>query len=158
MGPIPFLTLILQTFPENIAVIVCQTALVRQAFRPKPILLLAAIGTVTIFSVRLLPLGFGAHTTIWILIMAAACWMVYKVKVSRALIATIFAVLILGLGEVIFCELLLGILNISPEQLQSDPWLWTLSGLPQVVFTLAVGLLYQQLVNKKRKSDHGEPS
>jgi hypothetical protein len=152
MKPIPFLTLILQTFPENIAVIVCQTALVGQALRPKLVLLLAFIGTITIFSVRLLSLSFGAHTTVWILVMAIACWKVYRVKVSKAIIGTVLAVLVLGLWEIIFSELFLSILDISPAQLQSDKWLWTLSGLPQVIFTLATGLF----INKKRRSSYGK--
>ncbi|MGI6552915.1 MAG: hypothetical protein ACOX37_07770 [Bacillota bacterium] len=84
--------------------------------------------------------------------MAIACWKVYRVKVSKAIIGTVLAVLVLGLWEIIFSELFLSILDISPAQLQSDKWLWTLSGLPQVIFTLATGLF----INKKRRSSYGK--
>ncbi|WP_221040059.1 hypothetical protein [Gelria sp. Kuro-4] len=123
--------IILQGLLEMTGTVGLSLVLARTQFSWKKAFLVGSGLFVVLQIVRHLPLFFGLHTLIGLLISTVYLIRCEKVSVARSFMAAFLSLFFLGLLEFAFNELFLSVLHISGEVVVTNPIRWALIGLPQ---------------------------
>lgn len=123
MDKMPFLAVLLQSFPESILLFSLGCAVWGIKLNFKKIIPAAAISALVSWGIRALPFPFGVHTVIGIAIITILFMFVFKLDIMRACVASFFSLGSLGTVEIIFHPLISKVFDISKC---SDTWslLW----------------------------------
>lgn len=151
MLKMPWITFLFQGLPETIASTALCFALLKRPFKWSLIIKIGVLYGITAYLVRLLPISYGVHTIILIIILATLLVHFTKCELTKAFTTSMINSIILALGEVVFAETLLYILKISFEEAYANKWLWTLLGIPQVIMLFILAFIINYL-NKNKVS------
>ena len=102
---IPLLQWLLQGIPESLAIVYLAIALAGQKPETWKILLLGIIDAVIIYLIRLLPLTFGVHSILQILVIAFLLHLFFKVSFGKSLFSALTVIITLAVTETVFCPL-----------------------------------------------------
>ncbi|WP_347488778.1 hypothetical protein ABDB91_16525 [Desulfoscipio sp. XC116] len=130
----------LQGVPEIAGIVACSLALARVRLRWGIILSFACILAVVIYIIRNMPVTFGLHTVISILLCALFVTKFTKVPPSTSFTVVFAGYAILALLEVTMHELFSSLLHTEVSQLISDDYIWKLIGFPHAIFMIAIAL------------------
>ena len=103
---LPLLQWLLQGIPECLALVYLATVLAVQKPETGKIIFMGIIDAVIIYLIRLLPLTFGVHTILQILVIAFLLYLLFKVTFGKSLFSALIAIVTLSVSEMIFFTLL----------------------------------------------------
>lgn len=135
------LLFLVQGIPEIAGVIACTLALARVQLRWGVILVFASILTVVIYIVRSLPVTFGLHSVVFILLCVLFIARTTRVSPSISFMVSFAGFAMLALLEVTIYELFGKILNTETSQLFLNDYMRTLIGLPQAIIMITIALI-----------------
>ena len=132
---IPFLGV---SVPESLVLYYMALTL---AGKKKPLIYLIALSLLTSLSsyaIRSLPLPFGIHTILQVILMVVFLRLFFRVPWNLAIIIQVLASIILGLTESVSVPLLAQIFSYTLKDIISDPWLRIVFTLPHLVLLTGV--------------------
>lgn len=106
------------------------------------------------YFVRLLPIPFGIHTIVYLVLQFLLLTIVGKGELSLSIFASLLSFFALTTFEYIDLTLFMKIFDISAETLISNPVIYMVAGEPQVLFLLISAFLLHKLnVKRGRKNE-----
>jgi hypothetical protein len=141
----------LQGFPETVGVCTFSLALARVQLRWGLILPVSFVMTGIIYVLRSMPVSFGLHTVVMILL-----WELFIIKATRVAPSTSFMVVFASMALLMLLEFTMikgavCLLNMDINEIMSNVFLWKLTTLPQAFLMIGPALL----VSKYRKPLEG---
>jgi len=124
---------------ETLTLALLCLALLGAAWKMPKVLLVTTIMFAGIFVARSLPLVFGAHTVLAIIVLALLVSVFFSISIGRTLVAASLSLIVL-----IVIELIVMAIVRSFADVDLDPVLWLLGRLPIVVLLLAAALLVRR--------------
>ncbi|MGI6712658.1 MAG: hypothetical protein ACOX4L_08080 [Bacillota bacterium] len=125
--------LVLQGIPENIALVTLGFVLVKAKIEWKKIIVLGVILAISAFLVRLLPITFGLHTIINIILMVGFLNYFAKADITKSVVVSLACYIILILLETIIGYIIISFLDISLKTVLKNDFLVVLWGILQVI-------------------------
>lgn len=144
---IPLLQWLLQGIPESLAIVYLAIALAGQKPETWKILLLGIIDAVIIYLIRLLPLTFGVHSILQILVIAFLLHLFFKVSFGKSLFSALTVIITLAVTETVFFALFMSLIGLSFEELSKNIFLYIIGGWPQIILLFILALA----VNRKQQ-------
>lgn len=138
---------LLHGIPEITGLLACSLALARVDFRWGIIIAAACVFAAIIYLVRSLPLTFGLHTVIAILLYALFIAKATRVPPSTSFMVVFATMTFLFLVEVPMSVLYVALLETGISKFLTAEVIWHLAGLPQAIL-LITGALF---ISKHRK-------
>lgn len=87
----------------------------------------AVLGTLlSIF--RILPIPFGLHTLVYILLLILSLYRLARGRLSMIILSALLTSVLAAVGEGLVSMPILTVLNVSLDQLHTDPWTALLAG------------------------------
>lgn len=123
----------LQSIPEEMGVIALSLAVARIPLRWQRIILLAVVLSVITFIIRALPLTFGFHLPLSLLLILLFMVKTTSVSTSRCIMAIFISVFVLAVLEFLVGLMLSGLVDISPQKAIANESLWACIGIGQAV-------------------------
>lgn len=127
---IPLLQWLLQGIPESLAIVYLAIALAGQKPETWKILLLGIIDAVIIYLIRLLPLTFGVHSILQILVIAFLLHLFFKVSFGKSLFSALTVIITLAVTETVFFALFCDTKNLGVYRLRRHACCWSHCYLP----------------------------
>lgn len=146
MDRMPWLTVFLISFPEEIMISALGLSLVRIRVPWGRVLACALLQAIASYCIRLLPIPFGVHTLVQALVFALILGLVLHLPYRVSLVAMLLSITIYAAIEALAVPVVLERTGIPLEQILADPWLRIECFLPQGLVALA--LLVAILVTK----------
>lgn len=143
--PIEFL---LRGLPEGFIYILAVYVFSGTRLDKKRYVISSLSASVFIYIIRLLPIVFGVHTIISIIFIMLLSINYNKIYLAKAVKSTIIIFIIQYLSEAINMIILKPIPNIDLDKAFNDPVSKSLIGIPSLIITITVILLYY-FYNKK---------
>lgn len=143
--PIEFL---LRGIPEGFIYILAVYVFSGTRLDKKRYVISALITAVLIYLIRLLPIVLGAHTILSILLIMFLSMNYNKINLTKAAKSTIIIFIIQYLSEAINMIIIKFIPNLDIDKVFVDPVSKCLIGIPSLIITITVILLYY-FYNKK---------
>ena len=144
---IPFITFILQGIPEQIAVTTLAFIIANLPIRWNRIILTGSVLAFSAYLVRLLPIPFGIHTIVLILLLFLFLTNL-GADFSLSLIASLISFLALIIFEIICVSLLMPVFGVQTETLLTDPIIRVLISVPQVVLVFVSAFLVRKYLGR----------
>lgn len=148
---IPLISFLFQGLPEAIASVALSFAILKQAFKWDLIIMVGAVYGIVIFLIRMLPISFGVHAIINVIILTMLLIKNINSRLPAIFFASLLNIIVVGIAEFIFNELILMFLNISFAEAYANKVLWIVLGVPQVFFVLGIALIINKF-NKSKES------
>lgn len=148
---IPFLALLFQGIPEQIAVVALAFVIAKIPLEWKKIVPIGAALAVSSYFLRLLPITFGVHT---IIIMGLLFLLLFKFgrsNINASLIASMLSFLTLILVETLCVSILMPVFEITSEVLFTDTTVRILISWPQVLIMYFIAYIILKVRTRKDK-------
>jgi len=123
----------LQSIPESMGIISLSLALVRIPLKWGRIALVGLLLSISTYIIRALPVTFGLHLPISLLIIFLFIVKTTKVPASKTLMAIFVSFFILAAIEFLVGQVLTGLIGMDVEKAMANESLWTLIGVIQAV-------------------------
>ncbi|NLW24476.1 MAG: hypothetical protein GXY91_04430 [Clostridia bacterium] len=137
---VPLIALIIQGIPEEISLVTLAFVIAKADLDWKKIILGGTFLAFSMYVIRLLPISFGVHTIVLILLLIVFIKLLGQVQdLSIAIMAGLISMLALSTTEILILTALTSILEISEQEFVNNVTLRLLLTLPQVfvMFILA---------------------
>jgi len=145
MLKLTWIELFLRSIPEMFALIGGIHIISRKAFNIPKYIFSSIVLSILTFLVRWLPINFGVHTIINI-ILVISIMIIIEIPVIKAIYSTLLMFFILSLSEFLNM-ILLNLLNIDIESL--SPFIKCLSGGPSLIMILLFIIIISWLLKRK---------
>lgn len=132
---------LLQGIPESLGLIACSLALAKVKLRWRIILVVAFVFTLISCAVRELPVTFGLHTAVGILLVAVFITKTTRVTPSISFVCAFASFSVLALLEVLSYEMAEKLLQADINTIISDDLMWRMISIPQTVLLIIIALL-----------------
>lgn len=133
MDFMPWTALVFQSIPESIVLVVLGLGLLGEYPGIPSIVVIGVIGSVTSYFIRRLPLEFGVHTFLSIIVLAVLMRFILKIAVSKGILAAFLGILAVGIIESVSIPAVSYLTGISFETALHDPWLRVVFPLPDEI-------------------------
>ncbi|ACA58993.1 hypothetical protein Daud_0447 [Candidatus Desulforudis audaxviator MP104C] len=124
---------------ETLALVLLCTALLGAAWKWPRLLPVTVLYFAGVLAARGLPLHFGAHTVLAVIILALLVSALFSISVGRTVVAASISVVLLIVFELAGMTIVR-----SLTEVDQDPGLWLLGRLPVVALLLAAALLVRR--------------
>lgn len=141
MYPIPWYVVLFQSIPEAIIILLLGFKLYNLKTDLKNIVMIAILISIFGYFIRLLPLIFGVHTILFILIGALLARSVAKIKFWHSIICIMTSTIINAMLQNAMLPPILNILNISINELSLYPVLIIAISTPFIVLMFGIYLI-----------------
>ncbi|WP_031514750.1 hypothetical protein [Desulfofalx alkaliphila] len=141
MYAIPWYVVLFQSIPEAILVILLGFKLYNLNISIKHIIIISSISCMFGFFIRMLPIPFGIHTFSFVLISAVLVSSITNIKFWHSLICIMTGVIIEGVLQSLMLPVILGIINVSFNELSLYPALIILAFIPLCIVMLGIYML-----------------
>ncbi|MDO9535765.1 MAG: hypothetical protein Q7J85_10660 [Bacillota bacterium] len=131
---------IFQTIPECLALASLAVVLSGRGFEVKNIFLISLPHAIAVYLVRLLPLSFGVHFIIFIVLLAVNLNLQLKIRFNRSLLTSLVALIILAAAEIALVTLMYSITDITYEEARENLFLWIVYGWPHIIFLFLLAM------------------
>lgn len=146
LRPIEFL---LRALPESFLVILAIYIFSKSNINKKKYFVTSIIFSLIIFVTRKLPISYGVHMILSVLILQVIIVAYNKIDAIKGIKSIIFIYLIQLISELLNVAIL-NLMNINLEVLLLDPLYKTILGLPSLIIT-GIIILFIYIRNRKRK-------
>lgn len=143
------ISLFFQYIPEDIALtFVASVFLKINTQKVKVISIGAFVGIIT-FIIRLLPISFGFHTILSMIVLTVLLSIFFRVNGFKSFIAALKTYILLAVIEMISINTFIYLTGYTMEDMNQNPVIRTIAVLPQIIILFAVGLIIKYFYNKK---------
>ena len=146
---IPFIALILQGIPEQIAVATLAFVIANIPLDWKRIVSIGILLAFSSYVLRLFPITFGIHTIVIIGLLFILLIKIGKSNVNSALIASLISFLGLIIIETICISILLPVFGVTSEVLLTNTVVRVLISLPQVLVIFMLTFIVFKIKTRK---------
>lgn len=146
LRPIEFL---LRALPESFLVILAIYIFSKSNINKKKYFVTSIIFSLIIFVTRKLPISYGVHMILSVLILQVIIVAYNKIDAIKGIKSIIFIYLIQLISELLNVAIL-NLMNINLEVLLLDPLYKTILGIPSLIIT-GIIILFIYIRNRKRK-------
>ena len=130
---VPLIALIIQGIPEEISLVTLAFVIAKADLNWKKIVFGGAFLACSMYVIRLLPISFGVHTIVLILLLIIFVKVLGQIQdLSKAILACLISILVLITTEIIILTALMSFLGISEQEFLNNVTLRILLTLPQV--------------------------
>lgn len=145
-----FLSFIVRMIPEAFLMIYAVCKLTNTNINLKRIFVSCILGGVGVYIARLLPVHFGVHTIISVMIYIVLAIRINKIDMFKAIATTLAVIIVLFISDFTFVVIYTNVLHLSSELLFGQSWIAVVSGIPSLIlFYLIVNFIV--LIKKNRK-------
>jgi len=126
-------TVLIRAIPEAIGTVLLTLAVIKERRDVKSVLLVSSLCGLVAFTMRMLPLKFGIHALITLVIQTFIMNIVFKIKVQKifkGLLVSLITLTLVELGGMLCMEY---ILKLDPQDVYSGPVTTIIAGLPSIV-------------------------
>lgn len=141
---IPWLALLLQGIPEQIAVVTLATTIAKLPLKWRELILMGTFLAIIANGIRVLPFPFGTHTIIILLLLFFFLTIKGKADISLSLIASLLTILALIIYELLCLTALAALFAIPKEILVDNQLIRILITEPQVVLLFLTAFLIRR--------------
>ncbi len=143
------ITLFLQYIPESITLVFVALVLLRLKVKHTKIFGIGIIMGITTFVIRLLPVSFGFHTVLSLILLTAALSLICKTNGFKTFIAALKTYILLAVIEMVSINSFIYLTGYTIEDMGQNPIIRTLAVLPQIIILFTVGLLIKRFYDKR---------
>lgn len=151
LQPIEFL---LRGIPESFLFILAIYVFSKTKINIKIYIITSLLYAISTYVIRLLPINYGVHTILSLLFLGFLVIYYNKIDSIKALSSTIIIYLIQILTEGINV-LLLNVMDINIEQLVDNPFIKTMLGIPSLILSYLIVLIFYYINKKKMGENNG---
>lgn len=145
----PIYSLFIRMIPESFLVIYSICLLTNSKPDLKKIFISCIIGGTSVYITRLLPIHFGIHTILGILINVLLAIKIINIDTHKAIVGAMIAIILIYISDLMIFVLYVNILKIPPEVISAPSLLSVASSLPSLlIFFMLVKLIVS--IRKKR--------
>lgn len=145
----PIFTLFIRIFPEAFLLIYSIYRLTNTEINLKKILISSLIGGIGVYVVRLLPIHFGVHTIIAIMLYILLAIQINKIDIFKAITSVLLEMILLFITDLLLVVIYTKMLQLSTEILFGQTWVASVAGIPSLImFYLIISLICY--IKKKR--------
>ena len=144
MNPIPFYVAILVGIPETFLILIIGFSLFNLDISYKKAFIISIISALIVYFVRHLPITFGAHTFLGILILTLLAHKIVKTKPLFTFVSTLAGFLVICMLECLIISLAFNVTSIKFDAFVINPWIHIILFLPEAL----VAMLIYYVVNK----------
>lgn len=138
---------LLQGIPECLALAALAVTLSGRKLEAKKIFLIGLSHAPLAYLVRLLPLSFGVHFIILIVVLSTLLHVWLKISLSRGLLTALSGLIILATAETVFVAIIHSSTGVPFEEVRQELLLWVAYGWPHIIFLLMLALF----IDRRRK-------
>jgi hypothetical protein len=143
----------LRAIPEALLFIFASHSFSKVAIVKKKFIISSFILAISIFFIRMLPINFGVHTILSMMIFAIISITVNKINTVKAISVVVVIIIIECICEVINITFIQKILKIDIEYAFAKPVLKSVLGFPSLVmFGVIASLYYLRTIKSEKKS------
>lgn len=136
------LSLFTRMIPEAFLIIYSIYLLSKSKVDMKRILISSIIGGIGIFVIRLLPIHFGVHTILSIMLYILLAVKLNKIDIYKSITITLVSIIILFILDFLFAITYSNILKISSETLFGGGLISNITGIPSLIlFYIVIRLI-----------------
>lgn len=141
---------ILRSIPEGFLFIFAAYAFTKSAVNPKKYIMSSVIYGILAYAIRFLPIQYGVHSILNIIVIIAIMIFVNKVDTIKAIQAAIIVMILGFVSEGINVFIIQTILKKNLEVIFNNVTLKTLYGVPSlIIYGIIVALYYFRLLKRK---------
>ncbi|MDY4948122.1 MAG: hypothetical protein SO128_01960 [Clostridium cadaveris] len=141
--------IVARLIPEALIFIFATYALSKTKIDIKRYITASCLLTTCIFIIRMLPISYGVHTILNIIVQAVIIIYINRIEIIDAIKCTITTAISLFILEGLNMLLLTFIFDDQVESIMRDPFLKTLSGLPSLAAFAIIIITYYFYLKKK---------
>lgn len=151
MLQLPIIALFLRTIPEGILLIFANYVITNTKIDKKKMVISGILLGISTYLVRLLPIHFGVHTIILLMVYILLSVKMNHIDFYKAVGSSIICVIVMFCFEWITVTIAINILGIIDAGLLGDPLMNILCGLPSLVVSYLAVLTIFYIKNNRRK-------
>jgi hypothetical protein len=149
MLKLQWIEIFLRCIPEMLLMIFGIHVVARKSINMKIYILSSIIIGVVTFLVRILPIYFGVHTFITVILIICAMSII-GIPIIHAIYSTLFMVLILSLSEVLNMAIL-NLFNINTSIQFSNPIIKSMFGIPSLIITYLFIMIIRYFIKRRER-------
>jgi len=142
------LSFVFHTIPEAIAIVFLTLVLLKERSSWGIILLLGISQAVAVYCIRFLPLEFGVHTVILMLVLTVLIACVFKIQFVKVLVPVIATFIVLISFEVAVISIVMSAVDINLDMLAANDLLRIAVLTPQWILLFLTGFIVQYFRGK----------
>lgn len=150
---IPFISILLQGIPEQMAVSTLAFAIAKIPINWKRIFVIGISLALSAYIVRLFPIPFGVHTILLMFMLFLFLNKLCGAEFSISIIASLVSYVTLVLFEIICLTLLMPVLGVTPESLLTNSVVRIIISIPQELLLFSSAFFISHLYLKRGSQD-----
>ncbi|WP_461388101.1 hypothetical protein [Desulfosporosinus fructosivorans] len=143
------IVLLLQGIPEQIAVVTLAFIIAKIPWKWSKVLLIGGVLAFFAYGIRLLPIPFGIHTILLLLILSICLARLGKIDIGLSFFASLVTFLVLAIFEYCCMSLYMLFFGFTPETLFNDPVIRIVVGAPHVLLLFILAFLVKSYFKKE---------
>jgi len=134
---------VFQTIPECIALVFLTLVLLKEKANWNIILFLGILQAAAVYYIRMLPLEFGVHTVILMLVLTVLIAFIFRIKFVKALVPVIASFIVLISFEVAAISTVMSVADVNLDMLATNDLLRIAVLTPQWILLFLTGFIIQ---------------
>lgn len=144
MNPIPFYVAISVGIPETFLILLIGFSLFNLDISYKKAFIVSILSALIVYFVRQLPITFGVHTFIGIVILSFLAYKLLKTKLLFAFVATLAGLLTICMLECFVISIFFNITSINYDSFIINPWTHIILFLPEALIAVLICYLVKK--------------
>lgn len=128
-----FLSLIVRMIPEAFLLIYSIYILTNTKVYFKKIFISSILGGLGVYIIRLLPVHFGVHTIISVMLYIVLAVKINNIEMFKAMATTLVAIIIIFISDLVLVFVYTNIFQLSSELLFGESWISALTSIPSLI-------------------------
>lgn len=153
MLKISLLDLLLRTFPESFLFVFAAYLFCHKKFDRNRIIVSTIIFSFAVYSIRMLPIQFGIHTILNILVYVTLCIKINKIPFTKSITYSLILMAMLSLSEQLNLIILNHIFGQSINSILNDDLLKVLYFIPSMILFFIGIVISYKIFYRKRLND-----
>lgn len=150
MIEITIMELILRTIPESFLLILGGCLISRKSIDNKSYFISSILFAISTYLVRMLPIQFGVHTILIIMIFILINTSLNKIPIRKAISSSLISIIILSICESINL-FILNYLKVDMQAIITRPLLKTLYFMPSLALFALIILIFYMIIYRNKK-------
>lgn len=127
------LSLITRMIPEAFLLVYSICRLTGTKIYFKKIFISSILGGLGVYIIRLLPVHFGVHTIISVMLYIILVVKINNIEMFKAMATTLLAIIMIFISDLVLVFVYTNIFQLSSELLFGKSWISALSGIPSLI-------------------------
>lgn len=151
MLKLSFLEFFIRLIPEAFLVIFAVYAFSKTNINVKKYFISSVIFSIMIFIIRLLPIHYGVHTILGIIVLIALIVNINKIDIIKSIQAVIISIIVQFICEGVNVFIIQNIFKMDINYVFNEPLLKILYGIPSLIIFACIIIIYYIKVSKRKE-------